>query len=157
MNTIQPIVIDEVKIGENLTDFPEILEIEWFENKKQKLTRATRSGLVLELRLNHLKEWQHGDSLYRNHQLIAVIVIKPCLTICFPAKDDRETADFCYFIGNQHLPIFLTQKQEFAVPYDGRLYEQLSSRYGERIKLTDNQLLSKQSLRHLVKNKAYEN
>lgn len=158
MNTIQPIVIDDVKTGEYPNDsHPDILELEWFENKKQKLTRITRSGIVLELRLGNLKEWQQGDHLYCNGKLTAVITIKPCLTICFPAKNDTDAADFCYFIGNQHLPVFLTSNQQFAVPYDGRLYEQLSFRYGERIELKDTQLLSHQSLRYLVKNKTHEN
>ncbi len=157
MNTVQPVVIDEVKTGLDLiAQHPDVLEIEWFETQKQKLTRATRSGLVLELRLPLKKEWQQGDALYSNGQLTAAITIKTCLTICFPVKNDREAADFCYFIGNQHLPVFLVSGQQFVVPYDGRLYEQLSTRYGGRIELTDSQLLSTQSLRHLAKNKAYE-
>lgn len=158
MNTVQPVVIDEVKakIDLNGQNF-DLLELKWFENKKQKLTRTTRSGKVLELRLGNLKEWQHGDGLYSNGQLIAIIVIKTCLTICFSAENDAEAADFCYFIGNQHLPVFLTSPQQFAVPYDGRLYEQLSFRYGARIQLTDAQLLSNQSLRYLAKNRTHEN
>ena len=157
MNTLQPTVIDEVKIKDKLNDCPEVLELEWFENKKQKLTRATPSGLALELRLNNRKEWQHGDRLYSNGQLIATISIKTCLTICFSAKNDTEAADFCYFIGNQHLPLFLMPQQHFAVPYDGRLYEQLSVKYNGRIELADTQLLSCRSLRYLVKNKVHEN
>lgn len=158
MNTIQPVVIDEVKteISSNSLH-SDVLEIEWFEHKKQKLTRTTRSGVVLEMRLPNLKEWQHGDRLYSNGQLIAAIAIKSCLTISFPAENDTEAADFCYFIGNQHLPVFLTSNQQFTVPYDGRLYEQLSFRYGTRIELTDTQLLSHQSLRYLAKNRTHEN
>lgn len=158
MNTVQPVVIDEVKTGiEPNAQHPDILELEWFENKKQKLTRTTRSGKVVELRLGNLKEWQQGDELYSNGQLMAVIAFKTCLTISFPAENDAEAADFCYFIGNQHLPVFLTSHQQFAVPYDGRLYEQLSFRYGARIELTDAQLLSHQSLRYLAKNRTHEN
>lgn len=158
MNTLQPVVIDEVRAGLHLNrPHPDILELEWFENKKQKLTRTTRSGKVLELRLGNVKEWQQGDELYSNGQLIAVISIKTCLTISFPAENDAEAADFCYFIGNQHLPVFLTSNQQFAVPYDGRLYEQLLLKYGARIQLTDAQLLSTQSLRYLAKNRTHEN
>lgn len=158
MNTTQPVVIDEVKTGMSLNNsHADVLEIEWFENKKQKLTRTTQAGTVLEMRLGNLKEWQQGDGLYSNGKLIALISIKTCLTICFPAKDDTEAADFCYFIGNQHLPVFLASNQQFAVPYDGRLYEQLSYRYGDRIELTDTQLLSTQSLRYLAKNRTHEN
>lgn len=158
MNTVQPVVIDEVKakIDLNGQNF-DLLELEWFENKKQKLTRTTRSGKVLELRLGNLKEWQHGNGLYSNGQLMATIAIKSCLTICFSTDNDSEAADFCYFIGNQHLPVFLTSPQQFTVPYDGRLYEQLSFRYGTRIQLTDAQLLSNQSLRYLAKNRTHEN
>ncbi|MET3037239.1 urease accessory protein UreE [Chryseobacterium sp. NRRL B-14859] len=157
MDTIQPVVIDEVKTGEDTScSHNDILELEWFEIKKQKLTRVSQSGKVLELRLGNLKEWQHGDQLYSNGKLVAAISIKACLTICFSVKNDAEVADFCYFIGNQHLPVFLIKNQQLAVPYDGRLYEQLSSRYGERIELTDARLLSTQSLRYLVKNRTYE-
>ncbi|AZB07740.1 urease accessory protein UreE [Chryseobacterium sp. G0162] len=158
MNTVQPIVIDEIKTGIDLNhQCSDVLELEWFENKKQKLTRTTRSGLVLELRLGNSTEWQQGDGLYHNGQLMATIEIKPCLTISFPAENDAEAADFCYFIGNQHLPVFMTSNQQFAVPYDGKLYEQLSFRYSGRIELTDAQLLSHQSLRYLAKNRIYEN
>ncbi|MGE8555384.1 MAG: urease accessory protein UreE [Chryseobacterium jejuense] len=157
MNTVQPVVIDEVQTGIDLySENSDVLELEWFENKKQKLTRTTRSGMVLELRLGNLKEWQHGDALYNNGKLVAIIAIKTCLTICFPAENDSEAADFCYFIGNQHLPVFLISLQQFAVPYDGRLYEQLSFRYGTRIQLKDAQLLSTQSLRYLAKNRTHE-
>ena len=158
MNTLQPIVIDEVKPGETPNDsHPDILELEWFENKKQKLTRTTRSGTVLEIRLGNLKEWHQGDQLYSNEKPIAVIHFKTCLTLCFIPKNDTEVADFCYFIGNQHLPVFLTSDQHFAVPYDGRLYEQLSNRYGKRIELIDAQLLSAQSLRYLAQKRTHEN
>ncbi|UHO36666.1 urease accessory protein UreE [Chryseobacterium capnotolerans] len=158
MSIVQPVVIDEVKTGMHLNDSnPDVLELEWFENKKQKLTRTTRSGLVLELRLGNSKEWQQGDGLYSNGQLMATIDFKTCLTISFPAENDADAADFCYFIGNQHLPIFITSAQRFTVPYDGRLYEQLSLRYGKRIELMDAQLLSHQSLRYLAKNRTYEN
>ncbi|WP_294328848.1 urease accessory protein UreE [uncultured Chryseobacterium sp.] len=158
MNTLQPVVIDEVKTGIDLNgQHSDILELEWFENKKQKLTRTTRSGVVLEMKLGNIKEWQQGDRLYSNGQLIATIDIKTCLTISFPVENNAEAADFCYFIGNQHLPVFLTSHQQFTVPYDGRLYEQLSFRYGPRIQLTDAQLLSTQSLRYLAKNRTHEN
>ncbi|WP_347216545.1 urease accessory protein UreE [Chryseobacterium sp.] len=158
MNTVQPVVIDEVKTGIPLHNpTPDVLELEWFENKKQKLTRAARSGLVLEMRLGNIKEWQQGDRLYNNGQLIATIHFKTCLTISFHAENEAEAADFCYFIGNQHLPVFQTSNQQFTVPYDGRLYEQLSFRYGASIQLTDAQLLSHQSLRYLAKNRTYEN
>ncbi|MGH1516521.1 urease accessory protein UreE [Chryseobacterium sp. JK1] len=158
METIQPIVIDEVKSRENLNDsHPDILELEWFENKKQKLTRITRSGTVLELRLGNLKEWQQGDRLYSHEQQVATIYFKTCLTICFVPQNDTEAADFCYFIGNQHLPVFVISDQHFAVPYDGRLYEQLSVKYGPRLELKDAQLLSAQSLRYLTQKRAHEN
>ncbi|AZA93533.1 Urease accessory protein UreE [Chryseobacterium nakagawai] len=158
MNTVQPIVIDEIKTGIDLNhQCSDVLELEWFENKKQKLTRITKSGVVLELKLKNRKEWQQGDRLYNDGQLMATILIKTCLTICFSTENNGEAADFCYFIGNQHLPVFLISHKKFAVPYDGRLYEQLSLRYGKRIELMDAQLLSHQSLRYLAKNRIYEN
>ena len=155
---MQPVVIDKVCSKEILNEGgPDVLEIEWFENKKQKLTRATNNGVVIELRLGNRKEWQHGNGLYCEGKLIAVIAVKTCLTICFQAKNTKDAADFCYFIGNQHLPVFWIQEQQFAVPYDGRLYEQLTTRYNHQINLTDARLFSSQSLRWLAKNAIHEN
>lgn len=149
----QLVIIDQIqsKSNEVLQNVDQLV-IEWFEVKKQKITRKTETGLTLELRLQNKKEWHNGDLLLVNDQLIASVFIKPCLCIQYFAQSKSEAADFCYFVGNRHLPIYLNSTNEncFLLPYDGRMYEQLLNRYQNKIELVDQQLTSEFLLKNLV-------
>lgn len=144
---IEPVRIDEVKPSNGLSITGDTLELEWFEHKRYKLIRQTQAGQMLALRLTERQEWHHGDQLFVKGHLIATIVFKPCLAIEFKADSMASAADFCYFIGNRHLPIFSVDPYTFHVSYDGRLYEQLSVKYADKIRLIDALLLHKNSLR----------
>lgn len=134
-------------IGNFCSDF---IELEWFEVHKRTLTRATNNGQTLRVELPEKQEWKHGDGLYFQGILLATIHIKPCLTIAFQSMGLVDAADFCYYIGNRHLPIYATQQNGlFLVPYDGQLYEQLQARYSNRISLREEQLFAE----HVVRKK----
>ncbi len=65
-----------------------------------------------------------------------------------------QLADFGYFIGNRHLPIFnVTDAQSLRLPYDGRLYEQVLAKYGTSIQLEEALLLSENLIRLQARNK----
>lgn len=149
------VVVDEVRrMGGEAVAESDVLELEWFEIRKQLLKRETRAAFTLTLRLKDQKEWHHGDGLFHNGQLMAVIQIKPCLTIQFNALNTNEAADFCYYIGNRHLPVYLGKDQfTFIAPYDGKLFEQLQYRYPERIRLENHLLLSEDNIREKIKHK----
>lgn len=152
----QSAVIDEVRRmgGEEAVAGSDVLDLEWFEIRKQLLKRETRAAFNLTLRLKDRQEWHHGDGLFCEGRLVAVIQIKPCLTIQFATLNTHEAADFCYYIGNRHLPVYLGKDgATFMAPYDGRLFEQLQYRYPERIRLENQRLLSEDNIREKIKHK----
>ncbi|WP_413533130.1 urease accessory protein UreE [Empedobacter brevis] len=151
----QLVIIDNIQSkSEEVEQISDQLAIEWFEIRKQKITRKTTAGLTLELRLQHKNEWQNGDRLFQGNKLIASVYIKPCLCIQFSAISASDAADFCYFVGNRHLPIYWGKdnNNQLLLPYDGRMYDQLLVRYQDKIQLVEEQLTSKFLLKNLVKN-----
>lgn len=133
------------------------VHLEWYEVHKRRLTRNTRDGKVILLQLAQGAEWHHGDALFHKELFQAVLVIKPSLTIRFDPLDLVQLADFSYFIGNRHLPIFQDEHAEFLrLPYDGRLYEQVLNKYGSAIQLEEAVLLSENLVRQQAKNRKSE-
>ncbi|WP_291089562.1 hypothetical protein [Empedobacter sp. UBA7494] len=54
----QLVIIDEIQSKtEEVENILDQLTIEWFEIRKQKITRKTTTGLTLELRLQTKNEW----------------------------------------------------------------------------------------------------
>lgn len=150
----QLVIIDDVQSkSEQVENVSDQLAIEWFEIRKQKITRKTTAGLTLELRLQTKNEWQNGDRLFHENKLIASVYVKPCLCIQFSALSKSDAADFCYFVGNRHLPIYWKNdgENQLLLPYDGRMFEQLSARYQDKIQLVEEQLTSEFLLKNLVK------
>lgn len=122
--------------------------LEWFEINKRRLTRDTRDGKRLLLLLDEGNKWNHLDGLYHNGQLIAVLVIKNSLVIRLNPVDMAQMADFCYYVGNRHLPIYAVEGCDAVhVPYDGQIYEQVLAKFGQAVQLEDARLLSKNLLR----------
>jgi len=150
----QLVIIDDVQSKSGQVEYVlDQLAIEWFEIRKQKITRKTTAGLTLELRLQIKNEWQNGDRLFHENKLIASVYVKPCLCIQFSAISKSDAADFCYFVGNRHLPIYWGNHSEnqLLLPYDGRMYDQLLVRYQDKIQLVEEQLTSEFLLKNLVK------
>ncbi|WP_158655771.1 urease accessory protein UreE [Sphingobacterium sp. HMA12] len=128
--------------------------IEWFEINKRRLTRNTLSGNTILMQLEHGREWHHGDALYHNGVLQAIVMVKPTLAIRFNPSGLIQLADFSYFVGNRHLPIFkVDQSESFRLPYDGRLYEQIAAKYGASVQLEEAMLLSEDLIRQQLKNR----
>jgi urease accessory protein len=150
---VQPIHIDAVlPRGEFVRDPVAKIQLEWFEVHKKRLTRDTTDGQSVLLQLENGMEWGEGDGLFHTGQLIATVVIKPTLTIGFNPINTVQAADFSYYVGNRHLPLFMeTDRQMYRVPYDGRLYEQLLAKFGAQIQLEEGVLLSENLVRQLIK------
>ena len=151
MNT-EPVVIDTIIPGRLEDHAGDHLLLEWFEVNKHRLTRSTLAGNDLLLELQRGAIWHQGDALYAQGKLQAVIAIKPTLTIRFDPLDFTQLADFTYFIGNRHLPIFKAEHTlALRLPYDGRLYEQLLSKYSTAIQLEEAVLVTENSIRQQLK------
>ncbi|GEM64571.1 hypothetical protein SF1_25530 [Sphingobacterium faecium NBRC 15299] len=144
--------------GELVQDTVAILQLEWFEVNKKRLTRATTTGQTIVMELEKGREWCFGDGLFHEGKLIATIAIKPTLTICFTPVNAVQAADFCYYLGNRHLPVFMdTDRGMYCVPYDGRLYEQLLAKFQSQVQLEDGILLSENLVKWLMKKSRNEN
>ncbi len=130
------------------------VQLEWYEVHKRRLTRHTIGGKSILMQLEQGAEWHHGDALFHQETLQAILVVKPSLTIRFNPLDLVQLADFGYFIGNRHLPIFnIAAEGSLRLPYDGRLYEQVLAKYGKSIQLEEALLLSEDLIRQQVKSK----
>lgn len=144
--------------GELVQDTVAILQLEWFEVNKKRLTRATTTGQTIVMELEKGREWCFGDGLFHEGKLIATIAIKPTLTICFTPVNAVQAADFCYYLGNRHLPMFMdTDRDMYRVPYDGRLYEQLLAKFQSQVQLEHGILLSENLVKRLMKKSRNEN
>lgn len=130
------------------------VQLEWYEVHKRRLTRHTTGGKSILMQLEQGAEWHHGDALFHQETLQAILVVKPSLTIRFNPTDLVQLADFGYFIGNRHLPIFnIASEGSLRLPYDGRLYEQVLAKYGTSIQLEEALLLSEDLIRQQAKTK----
>lgn len=144
--------------GAFVLDTVALLQLEWFEVNKKRFTRATTTGQTLLMELEKGREWCFGDGLFHKGKLIATIAIKPTLTICFNPVNTFQAADFSYYLGNRHLPLFMdSNSKRYRVPYDGRLYEQLLAKFQSQIELEDRILLSENLVKRLMKKSRNEN
>ena len=144
------IYIDEVRPCTLIDDSSDKFEIEWFETKKHLFQRATVSGTELYLLKENDKEWCNGDQLFSKGEFVARLVIKPTLVIQFTSHNSIDVADFSFFIGNRHLPIYLAGNNVFVVPYDGKLYEQLLPKFTTQVELVKKQLFSSDLLKKKI-------
>lgn len=146
----QTIYIDEVRSCTLVDEANDRFEIEWFETNKHLFQRATVKGAELHLQKENHKEWCNGDQLYSNGEFVAQLVIKPTLVIQFTSHSSVDVADFSFFIGNRHLPIYLAGTNVFVVPYDGKLYEQLLPKFTTQVELVKKQLFSSDLLKKKI-------
>lgn len=148
MNPLEIIKIDTVKTADqDICTSTDILELEWFEVNKRLIKRISVHGVFLQLEKHQRQKWNDGDSLWSNDSCIAVIRIKPCLAIKICTDDLQMLSDFCYYIGNRHLPVFIHSESNcLLVPYDGNLFDQLKAKFQNFIILEETQLLSKNKL-----------
>lgn len=143
----QIISIDDVRPYQGISPGVAVFEIEWFETQKHLFQRATTDGVELYLLKRQERDWQQGDALYCRGKLIAQLMIRPTLAIQFRADKAEEVADFSFYIGNRHLPVFVEGESHLLVPYDGNLYEQLVSKFKDKIVLEKKQLFTSKLLK----------
>lgn len=149
MNPIDIIKIDAVNMDNQvISDNTDILELEWFETNKQLIKRVSVKGVFLQLEKDQRQKWNDGDSLWSHGNFVAIIRIKPCLVIKICTDNLQMLSDFCYYIGNRHLPVFIgSQSNCLLVPYDGNLFDQLKVKFQNYITLQEVKLLNENMLK----------
>ncbi len=124
----------------------EQLCIEWFEAGRSLIKRKTVQGTTLHLQRRNGKYLTDGQIIYQDAKRFVRISTLPCPCMVLTAEDAAVIGDFCYDVGNRHLPVFCIGKNTFAVAYDARLYEALASKFGAHLRLEQLQLLPGQAL-----------
>lgn len=132
----------------------EQLEIEWYEVRKSIIKRETSAGRIVQLNREHADFLDDGQVVYQDTSSLIKLCIKPCTSIILHSQDAQMVGQFCFDVGNRHLPIFYLDDGSFAVAYDGRLYSALSAKYVGNIALGPAKLIPKQDLQMLKKSNA---
>lgn len=148
---INHIEIEQVLPFEQVQDVlvEDQLDIQWFETSKDYFKRATKQGVTVVLKKQSKRAFYQNDVLLFQGKAIARIAIVPCLCIVFRNSNFMQIADFCYYIGNRHLPVYQhpDQKLTFMVAYDGRLFEQLQAKFGQDLFLEEQILLAQNQVK----------
>lgn len=151
------IFIDTIKPSESqaVDQNIDILEIEWSEAKENNIERKTKQGTLLLLKNKEGENWQDGDLLFSDGKCVALLQIKTCQAIQFVSDSLAKIAEFCYYIGNRHMPIFvLEEKHIFWMAYDEKIYKQLIDKFHHEVSLQEVKLLPKYLIRNVYeKNK----
>ncbi|EFK57625.1 urease accessory protein UreE [Sphingobacterium spiritivorum] len=142
----------------NYTDIPsgiaeELVYMEWYEVRKTLLERETSTGRMIRIQRESGEYLNEGQVVHLDDNYAVRLYIKPCDCIILHSKDAQMAGQFCFDVGNRHLPVFCLNEASFAVAYDGRLYSALSAKYTGHIELTSARLLPDQALHMFRKNK----
>ena len=124
----------------------EQLSIEWFEAGRSLIKRETMQGTSLQLQRRHGKYLSDGQVIYQDDTMYVRISTLPCTCMVLTAEDPAIIGDFCYDVGNRHLPVFCVGDAAFGVAYDARLYEALASKFGSYLRLEQLKLLPDHAL-----------
>lgn len=125
----------------------DFLELEWYEVNKSVMKRKTRAGLDVQLNFKEKVTLLDNCLLYSNLEQSIRVYIRPCLCILLQSESIRTIGQFCYDVGNRHLPIYQFEAHGVAVSYDGRLYQALQHKYPQEVQLVELKLLPENALK----------
>lgn len=115
---------------------PEIdfLPLQWYEVNRTVIKRKTEGGRDVSLSRFPKVPIYDGEILYETHEVIVKARIAPCVCIVLHTDDIGTIGSFCFDVGNRHLPIFCMDNK-IVVSYDGRLFQALSGKYGDKVQM----------------------
>jgi len=113
----------------------DILDLSYFEVNKRVIHRKTRKGNTVKIQRDDSTALQSGQCIYHSEDLFIQVNILPCLCVLLDSQDLSVVGEFCFDVGNRHLPVYLKADGRFAVSYDGRLYQALKEKYNGSISL----------------------
>lgn len=136
-NLPSDILIESIPIFEHIkfTRESDILDLSYFEVNKRVISRTTRQGNRVTIRRDDSTCLRSGQCIYRQDDLTIQVNILACLCVLLDSKDLSVVGEFCFDVGNRHLPVYLQADGRFAVSYDGRLYQALKEKYHGSIAL----------------------
>lgn len=103
------------------------IQLEWYETQRTLIIRKSDRGLLIRIEKESKVAFDHGDVIYDQGAIRVIVQIKVCDTIVLYPRSLTETGMICFEIGNQHIPIFINEKNEIMAAYDANLYQLLDS------------------------------
>lgn len=113
----------------------DILDLSYFEVNKRVIQRKTRKGNLVKIQRNDSTALRSGQCIYYRDDVFIQVNILPCLCVLLDSDNLSVVGEFCFDVGNRHLPVYLKADGRFAVSYDGRLYQALKEKYNGCIAL----------------------
>lgn len=120
-------VIGNIKLKECGNKNIDTVDVEWYEVNKRILKKDSRAGREIGIRLAEVKKLEDGDILYEDDKDIIAVNIPECEVITIRPLNMMDMGRICYEIGNQHVPIFLTE-ESIRIPYEKPLMELLDKK-----------------------------
>lgn len=112
----------------------DFLPLQWYEVNRTVIRRKTEGGSDVSLSRFPKNPIHDGEVVYATDKVIVKARVQPCTCIVLHADDMATIGSFCFDVGNRHLPIFCIDDQ-IVVSYDGRLFQALFGKYGEKVKM----------------------
>lgn len=112
----------------------DFLSLQWYEVNRTVIKRKTEGGRDVSLSRSSETPIHDGEIVYKEDGVIVKARIEPCICIVLHADDMTIIGSFCFDVGNRHLPIFLID-DKIVVSYDGRLFQALSGKYGDKVQM----------------------
>ncbi|WP_234118217.1 urease accessory protein UreE [Clostridium hydrogenum] len=103
------------------------IDIEWYEVNKKILKKDSSLGKEIGIRLSEHRKINDGDILYMDDSEIIAVNIPESEVILIEPKSMVDMGTMCYEIGNQHVPLFLTEGS-IMIPYEKPLMELLDKK-----------------------------
>jgi len=116
---------DTLKLGRD----SDILDLSYYEVNKRVIQRKTRKGNLVRIQRDDGSALRSGQCIYHCGDLFIQVNILPCLCVLLDSQNLSVVGEFCFDVGNRHLPVYLKADGRFAVSYDGRLYQALKEKY----------------------------
>ena len=112
----------------------DFLSLEWYEVNRTVIKRKTEGGRDVSLSRFPGMPIHDGEVVYTADDVVVKARIEPCICIVLHADDIATIGSFCFDVGNRHLPIFSID-DKIVVSYDGRLFQALSGKYGDKVQM----------------------
>lgn len=116
--------LKNIDIGNKSID---TIDVEWYEVNKKILKKDSVFGREVGIRLSEHKKINDGDILYMDDSEIIAVNIPESEAILIQPKNMVDMGTICYEIGNQHVPLFLTE-DSIMIPYEKPLMELLEKK-----------------------------
>lgn len=112
----------------------DFLPLQWYEVNRTVIKRKTEGGRDVSLYRSSGTPIHDGEVVHTTDDIIVKARIEPCICIVLHSDDIATIGSFCFDVGNRHLPIFCID-DKIVVSYDGRLFQALLGKYGEKVQM----------------------